>query len=119
MRRILLRMELLVGLVVPLAACGDASLDPLPLRITIEVSSATAAPGDAVNFVVVAQGGNLLGVEVDYGDNSSDQYGAGGARTARVTFSHAFSVVGVYQVRATVTDAVAGQREAGVEIRIQ
>lgn len=119
MRRTLLRMELLVGLVLYAAACGDASLDPLPLSITIEASRATAAPGDAVNFVVIAQGGTLLGVEIDYGDSSTDQYGAGGARTARVTFSHAFSVAGVYQVRATVTDAVAGQRDAGVEIRIQ
>ena len=119
MRRTLLRAGLVALLLVDLVVCGDASLDPLPLQISIQPSRVTAAPGDPVSFVVTAQGGDLLGVEVDYGDNTTDQYGASGARTARVTFSHAFSTVGVYQVRATVTDAVAGSRDAGVEIRIQ
>jgi hypothetical protein len=115
MQRALRRSLLLVGLV----ACGDASLDPLPLEISIQASRATAAPGVPISFVVTAQGGDLLGVEIDYGDDTTDQYGAGGARTARVTFSHAFAAAGVYQVRATVTDAVAGLRDAVVEIRIQ
>jgi plastocyanin len=110
---------LLALLLVDLAACGDASLDPLPLQISIQPSRVTAAPGDPVSFVVTAQGGDLLGVDVDYGDTTTDQYGTGGARTARITFSHAFSSAGVYQVRATVTDAIAGSRDAGVEIRIQ
>ena len=79
----------------------------------------TAAPGDPVSFLVTAQGGDLLGVDVDYGDTTTDQYGTGGARTARVTFSHAFSTAGVYPVRATVTDALAGSRDAVVEIRVQ
>lgn len=114
-RLALLRSLLLTGLV----ACGDASLDPLPLQISIQASRTTAAPGAPISFVVTAQGGDLLGVAIDYGDNTTDQYGAGGARTARVTFSHAFSAAGVYQVRATVTDAVAGSRDAGVEIRVQ
>jgi plastocyanin len=106
-------------LLVGLAACGDASLNPLPLQISIQASRVTAAPGDLVSFVVTAQGGVLLGVEVDYGDNVTDRYGASGARTAKVTFSHAFSFAGVYQVTATVTDGIAGSRDAGVEIRIQ
>jgi hypothetical protein len=115
MRQMLLRSLLLIGI----AGCGDASLDPLPLQISIQASPLTAAPGVPVTFVVTAQGGTLLGVEVDYGDDATDQRGASGARTARITFSHAFSAAGVYQVRATVTDAVAGSRDAGVEIHIQ
>jgi plastocyanin len=115
MRRTLLTSLLLVGL----TACGDASLDPLPLQVSIQASRVTAAPGDLVNFVVTAQGGVLLSVEVDYGDNITDRYGAGGARTATVTFSHAFSAAGVYQVRAMVADGVAGSTDAGVEIRVQ
>jgi hypothetical protein len=110
----LLRSLVLVGLV----ACGDGGLDPLPLSIAIEASRVTAAPGESIDFVVTARGGSLVGVAVDYGDDTIDLFGAGGARTARVTFSHAFSVAGVYQVRATVTDAVAGNKDAGVEIRI-
>lgn len=114
-RLTLLTSLLLAGLV----ACGDGSLDPLPLQISMQASPATAAPGQAVNFVVTVQGGNLLGVDIDYGDNSTDQRGAGGARTARVTFSHAYSVVGTYQVRGRATDAIAGEREATVEVRVQ
>jgi hypothetical protein len=119
MRRILLRSGLLAGLLVGLAACGDGSLDPLPLQISIQASRATAAPGDPISFVVTAQGGNLLGIDIDYGDNTTDQYGTGGARTARVTFGHSYSAPGTYQVRARVTDAVAGEREAAVDVRVQ
>jgi hypothetical protein len=102
-----------------LAACGDATLDPLPLDIRIQASSVMTFPETPISFVVTAQGGELLGVTVDYGDGATDQYGAGGARTARVTFHHSYAAAGTYQVRATVTDAVAGEREAGVEVRVQ
>jgi PKD repeat protein len=108
-----------LGLILCAAACGDGSLDPLPLDITLGASRTTAAPGDVIEFVVNAQGGSLVGVVIDYGDDSDDQFGTGGARTARVPFSHAFSVAGVYQVRATVTDATAGNQTAEVEITIQ
>jgi hypothetical protein len=114
-RRTLLRSLLLVGL----TACGDGSLDPLPLQVSIQASRTTAAPGDQISFVVTAQGGDLLGVEIDFGDTTTDQYATGGARTARVTFDHSYSAPGTYQVRTKVTDAVAGVREAGVEVRVQ
>jgi hypothetical protein len=114
-RRTLLRSLLLAGLL----ACGDATLEPLPLDVTVEASRATAAPGQSIEFVVNAQGGDLLGLHMDYGDGSAEQFGTGGARTARVTFRHAYSAVGVYQARATVTDAVAGTKDASVEVRVQ
>jgi hypothetical protein len=115
MRRTLVRSFLLLAL----AACGDGTLDPLPLLISVHASPTTAAPGDAVTFVVTAQGGNLLGVEIDYGDTNTDLRGAGGARTARVTFTHAYSATGTYQVRARVTDAIGGDKDATVEVRVQ
>jgi PKD domain-containing protein len=119
MRRTLFRLVPRSLLLVGLVACGDVSLDPLPLQISIQASRVTAAPGDPVSFVVTAQGGDLVGVEIDYGDNTADQRGTAGARTAQVTFSHAFSAAGAYRVRATVMDALAGSRDAEVEIRIQ
>ena len=118
-RRTLLKSLLLVGLVAGLAACGDGALEPLPLGITIQASPATAAPGETITFVVTAQGEALLGVDVDYGDGGTGQYPTGGARTARVTFGHAYSAAGTYTVRAAVTDAVAGTKEAGVEVRVE
>ena len=116
MRRTVL--GLLVGLFTSAIACGDGSLDPLPLSITLEVSRTTAPPGEPVAFVVNAQGGVLLGVTIDYGDDSGDQFATGGARTAQHTFSHAFAVAGVYQVRATVVDATAGSKHADVQITV-
>jgi PKD repeat protein len=115
MRQALLGSLLLVGL----AACGDASLDPLPLQISVEANRTTAAPGDAIDFVVNAQGGQLVGVTIDFGDNSGEQFGTGGARTARITFTHTYSATGTYQVRATVTDALAGEKEAAIEVLVR
>lgn len=106
-------------LLVGVAACGDGSLEPLPLDITLEASRTAAAPGQTIAFVANAQGGSLVGVEIDYGDGETGQRAASGARTARVTFDHAYASAGVYEVRATVTDAVAGTKDAAVEVRIR
>ena len=114
-RRTLFVAFLLAGL----AACGDGALDPLPLEITIQASRTAAAPGDRIDFVVSTQGGVLLGVDVDYGDGGTAQYPTSGSRTARVTFSHSYSAAGAYTVRATVTDAVAGTKEASVEVQVR
>ena len=78
----------------------------------------TAAPGDTISFVATAQGGNLIGVETDYGDSTADQYATGGARNAKVTFRHAYEARGTFTVRVTVTDGVAGQKSATVEVRV-
>jgi hypothetical protein len=99
--------------------CGDITLDPLPFEVAIQASSATVAVGDSINLLVITQGGRLLGVDIDFGDGSTDQYGMGGARTGRVSFRHAFEAAGVYDVRATVTDAVAGQKDASVAVTVQ
>jgi hypothetical protein len=40
----------------------------------------------------------------------------GGALTARVTFKHVYSAAGSFTVRASVTDAVAGVKEATLAI---
>jgi len=101
------------------AACEAATLDPLPLTIGIEASRTTAAPGDTITFVVSAQGGSLVGVAMAFGDDSTAQFATGGARTAEVTFRHAYSSVGVYEARATVTDALAGDKSASVEVRVE
>ena len=101
-----------------LGACSSESLAPLPLAIVVEASRITAAPGESISFRVTAQGGQLIGIITAYGDGSEDQVATGGARTARVTFSHAFSAPGTYQVQATVTDALAGPKAASVEVRV-
>lgn len=111
--------RLLGGLVIgATVACGEGSLAPLPLEIAIEASRATAAPGDSINFLVNAQGGTLVGIETTYGDGTLDLYATGGARTARVTFRHAYTARGNYTVEATVTDATAGTRSTTVQVQV-
>jgi hypothetical protein len=102
-----------------LVACGESTLEPLPLEIKIETTRTTGAPGDTINFVVVTQGGVLLGIDIDYADGNTDQYGTAGARTARVSFRHAYTARGTYHVNATVTDGTAGQKKAAIDIRIE
>lgn len=102
-----------------LAACSAESLAPLPLQITIEASRTVAAPGETITFEVRAQGGQLVGITATYGDGSDEQIGTSGARTARVTFRHAYSEPGTYDVEATVTDALAGPKAASIAVRIE
>lgn len=111
--------RLLCFAVLFLAACSAETLAPLPLAVSITASQTAAAPGDSISFEVIAQGGRLIGITTAYGDGTADQFATGGARTARVTFRHAFMAPGTYEVRATVTDAVAGPKEATIGIRVE
>jgi plastocyanin len=99
-------------------ACSPSQLEPLPLEVTVAASRTTAAPGDTIAFIVTAQGGNLFGLEINFGDGGTDQFGTGGARTARHTFRHAYLQRGTYLVQVRATDALAGPKEATVEVRV-
>jgi hypothetical protein len=114
MRRILAGVSLLIAL----TACGESSLEPLPLQVGINATPAITAPGDTVVFVVNAQGGSLYGVELDFGDGATDQYGTSGARTARITFRHVYDARGTFTARVVATDALAGQKEATIDITV-
>jgi hypothetical protein len=82
----------------------------------VTANKSTVTTGETVSFVVTAQGGGLVGISVNFGDTIVEQFSAGGARTARITFSHAYGTVGTYQVRATVTDVEAGEKSASMDI---
>ena len=105
-------------LVTGLVGCSHSTLDTSSVEVSMTASPTTAAPGDTITFVVSAQGGNLIGVTIDYADSSSDQYGTSGARSARVTFKHAYLTRGTFTVQATASDAVAGQKDASVVIHV-
>jgi|SRR5437870_5149325 len=109
---------LLAAAAVPLA-CSDAHLDPLPFQVSVAANSTSPALGDTVQFTVTTQGGQLVRVETDYGDNSGDAFNTAGARTARVLFRHPYAARGTFTMRATVTDAVAGLKDATIDIRVQ
>jgi hypothetical protein len=114
-----MRQTLVGGLLLAaLGACGGSALAPSPLTVGITASRSTAAPGDTITFVVTASGENLVGLALDYGDTGTDLYATSGARTARVTFKHAFAATGDFTVRVIATDAVAGQKDASIGIRV-
>ena len=114
MQRTLLGALVIVGL----TGCGQSTLDASPLDVAIAANRTAAAPGDTISFVVNATGENLVGLAMDFGDTATDLYATSGARTARVTFKHAFAAKGAFTVRVTATDAVAGQKDASIEIRV-
>jgi plastocyanin len=113
-----MKLALFVAILAAAFGCAGSPLEVKPFEISLEAAPLTTVPGDTVVFVVRAQGGSLIGVEMQYGDNSGDQFGTGGATSARVTFKHVYGQRGTYQVRATVTDALAGVKEANVDIRV-
>ncbi len=113
-----MRLVLLAGAIAIVVACGQTTLEPLPLDISLQASRTTAAAGDTIAFVATVQGGSLLGLDADYGDSTTDQFAAGGARTGKVTFLHAYRVRGTYTTTITVTDATASRKSSTIQIRV-
>lgn len=112
------RWLLLALAIIGLQSCRDLTNTAVGISVTLESSHVTATTGDTVTFVVRANGNNLVGVVIDFGDSVSDQYAMGGALTARVTFKHAFVATGNYLVRAVVTDAISGDKEVSVAVTV-
>jgi len=111
----------IVGMLAVLAvlgACLDTRLDPLPLTITITPNKTTTIVGDTVVFVTESQGGSMLGLDMNYGDGTADPFALSGARTARVSFKHAYGTKGTYQVQVTVTDATQGTKSATTQVAV-
>ena len=108
---------LAVALLLATTSCL-ASVEPLPFEVKLEASKTTFPKGELVDFVVTAQGGTLLAVDIDYGDGITEQFPPSGSRTARITFPHAFDVAGSYLVKATVTEGSAGEKSATVQVTV-
>jgi len=113
-----MRRALVAAACVLIWACGETTLEPLPLSIDLQANRTSATPGDTIQFVVRAEGGTLLGIDMDYGDGETAQLGTSGARTARATFSHVYLTKGSFQVQSTITDASAGSKSAGIVIAV-
>lgn len=101
-----------------LVASCFSKVEPLPLDLTLESNKSAPIVGDTVNFLARAQGNNLFGIEIVFGDGTGLLQEGFGARTITVTFKHAYQASGTFQVRATVTDATAGQKDANLQILV-
>lgn len=101
-----------------LGGCRQTTEPPIALIVTLESNRSTAVRGDTITFTVNATGNTLVGVVMDFGDQTGDQFAAGGARTARVTFKHVFLTTGTFTVGAVVTDAIVGEKESTTSVVI-
>lgn len=115
MLRAVRSLSLALGILV-VGACRQTTAPPVTLALSLQANTTVAQPGDTITFTVTASANNLFGVTIDYGDTTGDQYSTGGASTARVTFKHAYQATGSYAVRATVSDAIVGEKEASISI---
>ena len=116
--RVTLTAAILVALTALAWGCSESTATSLPLEISITASRTTVALGDTVVFVATVQGGSLLGLGADFGDNTTDQYGTAGAQTGKVSFHHAYATSGTFTVKITVTDAVAGLKADSVDVHV-
>ncbi|MEX2284081.1 MAG: hypothetical protein WEE89_16460 [Gemmatimonadota bacterium] len=105
--RALILMFTLTGL-----ACGTYGSEPLPLTITVNADKLETVPGDSVSFQIVAQGGRLDMLRIDWGDGSSLDESALSARTLSRRVKHAYESTGTFEVKATISDSFAGQKAA-------
>jgi hypothetical protein len=96
--------------------CRQTTEPPRQVTVTLASNRSVSVRGDTITFTVNATGNKLVGVVIDYGDSGTDQYATSGALTARVTFKHAYDVAGNHTVRAIVTDAFGGEREATTSV---
>ena len=91
-------------------ACDSLTSTAVGISVLLEASPRVAQAGDTVTFSVNVTANSVSGVVIDYGDSSGDQYSAGGLPTVQAIFRHAYSNVGNYMARATVSDASVGDR---------
>jgi hypothetical protein len=115
MRHVLVRLILATFL----AGCLDPIRPKPPLDVSITAAPVTSAVGATINFVVNAQGNELLQIQVLYGDGVTETTETGGATTARVERNHAYTAAGTYEVIGRAIDAVEGQRDATIQIIVQ
>ena len=99
-----------VAVLVTIAACDPITSELRGITVQLDANPKVVQTGDTVTFVVNVSATEVSGVVIDFGDFSGDQFATGGASTASVTFQHAYVTNGTFQARATVSDAVVGDR---------
>jgi hypothetical protein len=103
---------ILLGLIVAvIAGCKPPTSSARQFAARLEANPLTAQLGDTVTFVVNVTANNVSGILINYGDSNSDQYATGGVPHASVTFKHLYLATGNYMARATISDAIIGNRE--------
>jgi hypothetical protein len=113
----MMKLRLAVLAAVALCACAG-SVEPLPLGISISTTPAAPAVGDTVTFVTTAQGDNLLGVDIDFGDGGTDGFDIPFGQTARNTFKHVYLAAGTYSAAATIAQLDSTTKTATATVQV-
>ncbi len=100
------------------AGCRTSTEPIREFTVSLTANTLLADPGDTLTLTVDAAGSSLVGVVMDFGDGTVEQYATGGATSAHVNFRHAWSAGGTFPVRAEVTDAYSGEKTATLDVVI-
>lgn len=105
-------MRLVTGLAIAVLnlSCGSITSTARGISVQLQASPLTAVTDDTVTFLVTVAATNVSSIVINFADGNDEQYTAGGLPTAVATFKHVYANVGNYLVRATVSDAVSGNR---------
>lgn len=116
--RTALKMALMICAPI-VAACSDIATDG-PQQLSLEfTSSTTAASRDqTVDFTFSATGAALVGMTLDFGDETIEQVQGLGALSIEGTRSHAWEALGTYEVTATLEDASLGRLTRSITIEV-
>ena len=108
-----------LALAAALAGCLDPIRPKPPLNVTISAAPLTVTVGQEVNFTINAQGNELLQVIALFGDDAQETVETGGATSARINLTHAYTEAGVFTVTGRAIDGVEGQRDATIQITVE
>jgi hypothetical protein len=104
MMRSLTLLFVLMGVVI--SGCLEGGIVSVggPVRLSLTVEKAEAPQGTPHVFKMEAQGQQLLGLILDYGDGQVDSIPTAGAQTATHIEAYIYDKAGEYLVRARVED---------------
>ena len=100
-------------------ACSEVTFEGGgPVKITLISDRTTAKTGQNIAFDFDATGSILDGVIIVYGDGLADTIYTSGAMSAHGQFLHAYQATGTFAAVGTAYDAIRGQAEDTVVVRI-
>lgn len=114
-------IPLLAGVLLLGLGCSDSSIgggNPLSITLTVDPVVGVAAV-DTFTFQYDAEGTDLLGVVLDFGDGQVDSLSALGAVTAGATRLHVYEDPGTYSAIASVIEAVGATLADTVSVEVQ
>jgi len=108
----------LSALLLGVAACNTGVSSPPPLSLTLEVDRTSAVVGGQFEFTFGAEGQNLVGLVIDFGDGVSDSIPLFGAQSAAGLRDHSYETPGTFVVLAELTAPPQGSRTASVSVTV-